>query len=160
MRKLCLFDVRLEILCTVPVEPPGTLQDMALLLQAGEAVSLSQERLTSIWVWNSASGDASEIAVLCAQAWPFFVGAMLETRPCGRPSGESGKGRRCIKPESRVVERNLVLCIFLSGMVCRASSDVLGHLPTFKSSYRCKGGIHEMVEPPEVPNLCTCAFGQ
>ncbi|CAE7720411.1 unnamed protein product [Symbiodinium pilosum] len=133
VRKLCLFDVRLEILCTVPVEPPGTLQDMALLLQAGEAVSLSQERLTSIWVWNSASGDASEIAVLCAQAWPFFVGAMLETRPCGRPSGESGKG-----------------------MVCRASSDVLGHLPTFKSRMEAVAaqlctllGLHSPAKPQE-----------
>ncbi|CAE6944475.1 unnamed protein product [Symbiodinium sp. CCMP2592] len=108
VKKLCLFDARLEILCVVGEEGPSDgepKQEAALLLKAGEAVSESQERVTSVWAWAS---ESTEIAVLCPQAWPLFLGALLTKRLPG-PANDA------------------------TGLVSRVPSDHLKHVPDFQS---------------------------
>ncbi|OLP75923.1 hypothetical protein AK812_SmicGene44212 [Symbiodinium microadriaticum] len=96
VKKLCLFDARLEILCILGDEGPKpdevkeekqATEEAALLLKAGEAVSESQERVTSVWAWAS---ESAEIAVLCPQAWPLFLGALLTKRLPGPSSDATG----------------------------------------------------------------------
>jgi len=108
VKKLCLFDARLEILCIVGEEGPSDgepKQEAALLLKAGEAVSESQERVTSVWAWAS---ESAEIAVLCPQAWPLFLAALLTKRLPG-PSNDA------------------------TGLVSRVPSDHLKHVPDLQS---------------------------
>ena len=108
VKKLCLFDARLEILCILGDEGPKpdevkeekqATEEAALLLKAGEAVSESQERVTSVWAWAS---ESAEIAVLCPQAWPLFLGALLTKRLPGPSSDATGRG---IMQESKAQKR-------------------------------------------------------
>jgi len=91
--KLCLFDTRLEILTVLPsLDEAKPWQAMGLLRSAGEEVCLSKEASTSVWAWQSESGkEAPEVAVLCPQARPLLVGAVLTSR-CGLPAVPKASG--------------------------------------------------------------------
>ena len=101
VRRLCLFDTRLETVCTVPNEtssvPPNTTD--TLLLKAGEETSRNPSESaesTSVWTW---AAESREMAVLCTRTSPFFLGALLFKLPEKSPGGHApgdpeGEGRK------------------------------------------------------------------
>ncbi|CAE7207383.1 unnamed protein product [Symbiodinium natans] len=116
VRRLCLFDTRLETVCTVPNEtssvPPNTTD--TLLLKAGEETSRNPSESaesTSVWTW---AAESREMAVLCTRTSPFFLGALLFKLPEKSPGGHAPGD-----PEGE-------------GLISRVSFDHLDHLPIFR----------------------------